>query len=289
MSRWVAYCGQASGREFELTAEKKRNGKSHGFIVVDRCDFVKSYDFVEYLRAGMGIDIVFSVDFTGSNGPPSDPRSLLFYHPCQPNSDVRAMLAVSYVVQEYDRDRRFPAFGFGAVEPFTNGTSHFFPLSGKPANAYLNGMQAVVDTYASLLPPLQFSGPTNFAPTIRAMTAGERQARGVYTILLILTDGAITDMQDTIDAVVAADDASLSIVIIGVGYADFSSMAQLDGDGGVLVDRSRWPARRDLVQFVPFCAFEGKDPARLAAAVLEELPSQVEMWGRIVQAIPGFC
>ncbi|KAG5474692.1 hypothetical protein LSCM4_03867 [Leishmania orientalis] len=279
----------SSGREFELTAEKKGKRKSYGFIVVDRCDYVKSYDFVEYLQAGMEINIAFSIDFTGSNGPPSDPRSLHFYHPYQPNSYVRAMLAVSNVVQEYDRDRRFPAFGFGAVAPFTNGTSHFFPLSGNPANAYLNGMQAVVDTYARLLPALQFSGPTNFAPTIRAMTAGARQARGVYTILLILTDGAITDMQDTIDAIVAADDAPLSIVIIGIGYADFSSMVQLDGDGGVLVDRSRRPARRDLVQFVPFNAFEGKDPARLAAAVLLEIPSQVEMWARIVQAIPGRC
>ncbi|KAG5499854.1 hypothetical protein GH5_03990 [Leishmania sp. Ghana 2012 LV757] len=278
----------SSGREFELTAEKKGKRKSYGFIVVDRCDYVKSYDFVEYLQAGMEINIAFSIDFTGSNGPPSDPRSLHFYHPCQPNSYVRAMLAVSNVVQEYDRDRRFPAFGFGAVAPFTNGTSHFFPLSGNPVNAYLNGMQAVVDTYARLLPALQFSGPTNFAPTIRAMTAGARQARGVYTILLILTDGAITDMQDTIDAIVAADDAPLSIVIIGIGYADFSSMVQLDGDGGVLVDRSRRPARRDLVQFVPFNAFEGKDPARLAAAVLEEVPSQVEMWGRITGVTPFY-
>ncbi|KAG5474361.1 hypothetical protein LSCM1_03141 [Leishmania martiniquensis] len=279
----------SAGKEFELTAEKKGKRRSYGFIAVDRCDYVKTHDFLEYLQGGMEINIAFSIDFTGSNGPPSDPRSLHFYHPYQPNNYLRAMLAVSNVVQEYDKDRRFPAFGFGAVAPFTNGTSHFFPLSGNPANAYLDGMQAVVDTYARLLPALQFSGPTYFAPTIRAMTAGARQARGVYTILLILTDGAITDMQETIDAIVAADDAPLSIVIIGIGYADFSSMVQLDGDGGALVDRSGRPARRDLVQFVPFSAFEGKDPARLAAAVLEEVPTQLEMWGRIVQAIPGRC
>nr|CAJ2476277.1 unnamed protein product [Leishmania braziliensis] len=277
----------AGGKEFELTLEKKGKRKSYGFIAVDRCDYVKSYSFLEYVQAGMSINIAFSIDFTGSNGAPSDPRSLHFCSPYHPSSYVRAMLAVSNVVQEYDSDRMFPVYGFGAVAPFTNGTSHFFPLSGNPANAYLNGMQAVVDTYARLLPMLQFSGPTNFAPTIRTIATGARQARGVYTILLILTDGAITDMQDTIDAIVAADDVPLSIVIIGIGHADFSSMEQLDGDGSVLRDRSKRPARRDLVQFVPFNSFEGKDPARLAAAVLMEVPKQMEAWGRIVQATPG--
>ncbi|KAL7709252.1 copine i-like protein [Lotmaria passim] len=277
----------AGGKEFELTMNKKGKTKSYGFIAIDRCDYVRSFSFPEYLQGGLQLNIAFSIDFTSSNGPPNDPRSLHFYDPQRPNNYIRAMLAVSDVVQEYDSDRMFPAYGFGAIAPFTNGTSHFFPLSGNPANAYLNGMQAVVDTYARLLPMLRFSGPTNFTPTIRTITEGARQARGVYTILLILTDGAITDMQDTIDAIVDADDAPLSIVIIGVGNADFSSMEQLDGDGGVLRDRSRRCSRRDVVQFVPFNQFEGRDPATLAAAVLKEVPLQVEMWGRIVQTNPG--
>jgi hypothetical protein len=38
-----------------------------------------------------------------------------------------------------------------------------------------------------------------------------------YSILLILTDGLITDMQKTIDTIVAASDKPLSIIIVGVG------------------------------------------------------------------------
>jgi copine 1/2/3 len=279
----------AGGKEFELTMNKKGKTKSYGFVAIDRCDYVRSFSFPEYLQGGLQLNIAFSIDFTGSNGPPNDPRSLHFYDPQRPNNYIRAMLAVSSVVQEYDSDRMFPAYGFGAIAPFTNGTSHFFPLNGNPANAYLNGMQAVVDTYAALLPTLRFSGPTNFAPTILTMTEGSRQARGVYTILLILTDGAITDMQDTIDAIVAADDAPLSIVIIGIGNADFTSMEQLDGDGGMLRDRRGRVSRRDLVQFVPFNQFEGKDMSVLSAAVLQEIPRQVEKWGRTVQVNPGAC
>lgn len=41
-------------------------------------------------------------------------------------------------------------------------------------------------------------------------------------MLLILTDGQINDMQNTVDAIVAASDLPMSIIIVGVGAADFS-------------------------------------------------------------------
>lgn len=71
--------------------------------------------------------------------------------------------------------------------------------------------------------------------------------------MLILTDGAIMDMQETIDAIVAASGLPLSIVIVGVGLADFSSMQQLDADEAPLFSQSlRVYQTRDIVQFVPF-------------------------------------
>jgi hypothetical protein len=42
-----------------------------------------------------------------------------------------------------------------------------------------------------------------------------------YNIMLILTDGAIMDLEKTIDQVVRSSDLPVSIVIIGVGTADF--------------------------------------------------------------------
>jgi hypothetical protein len=38
---------------------------------------------------------------------------------------------------------------------------------------------------------------------------------------LILTDGIINDMQKTIDEIVRGSDLPLSIIIVGVGEADF--------------------------------------------------------------------
>ena len=45
-----------------------------------------------------------------------------------------------------------------------------------------------------------------------------------YFILLVLTDGEISDMQATKDQIVKACDLPISILIIGVGNDDFTQM-----------------------------------------------------------------
>lgn len=69
-----------------------------------------------------------------------------------------------------------------------------------------------------------------------------------------------------------ASDLPCSVIIIGVGNADFSMMEQLDGDNERLSYNGK-AAKRDIVQFVRFneCAQKGN----LAEQVLKELPDQV--------------
>ena len=85
-----------------------------------------------------------------------------------------------------------------------------------------------------------------------------------YTTCLILTDGCIHDMQETISKIVYASTLPLSIIIVGIGNADFSAMEQLDGDDVVLRDQMGNPVRRDIVQFVPFSGFRGRPVEALA-------------------------
>lgn len=42
-----------------------------------------------------------------------------------------------------------------------------------------------------------------------------------YLILLIITDGIINDMEKTIDQIVRGSSLPVSIIIVGVGDADF--------------------------------------------------------------------
>lgn len=58
-------------------------------------------------------------------------------------------------------------------------------------------------------------------------------------------------MDNTIDLLVKGSDLPVSIIIVGVGDANFDNMTKLDGDGGLYDSKGR-KSPRDLVQFVPF-------------------------------------
>lgn len=48
----------------------------------------------------------------------------------------------------------------------------------------------------------------------------------------------------------------MSVIIVGVGNADFTDMQILDGDDGILRSPKGEPVLRDIVQFVPFKDFK---------------------------------
>ena len=96
-----------------------------------------------------------------------------------------------------------------------------------------------------------------------------------YQILLIITDGIINDMEKTIDEIVRGADLPLSIVIVGVGDADFDSMDILDADDEPLYSKKyKKYMSRDIVQFVPFREFRN-DAYKLAKETLQEIPGQL--------------
>lgn len=79
-------------------------------------------------------------------------------------------------------------------------------------------------------------------------------------MLLIITDGVITDMDLTRIAIVEASRLPMSIIIVGVGGADFSAMEFLDSDDKLLTSPRGDVASRDIVQFVPFRDFQVRRP-----------------------------
>jgi len=79
----------------------------------------------------------------------------------------------------------------------------------------------------------------------------KQNGSNTYQTLLILTDGEIHDMDQTIDKIIQGANLPLSIIIVGVGSANFDNMEKLDGDNG-LYGSNGMKAQRDIVQFVPF-------------------------------------
>jgi hypothetical protein len=58
-------------------------------------------------------------------------------------------------------------------------------------------------------------------------------------VLLILTDGEIHDMSQTKNLIVSGALLPISVIIVGVGQADFGNMEILDGDNGLTDDQGR--------------------------------------------------
>jgi hypothetical protein len=58
-------------------------------------------------------------------------------------------------------------------------------------------------------------------------------------------------MEQTVDLIVNDCNLPLSIIIVGVGNAEFTNMVRLDGDNGLYNSQGK-KAARDIVQFVPF-------------------------------------
>uniref|UniRef100_A0A3B5L281 Copine 3 n=1 Tax=Xiphophorus couchianus TaxID=32473 RepID=A0A3B5L281_9TELE len=237
----------------------------------------KEYSFLDYVMGGCQINFTIAIDFTGSNGDPMSPQSLHYISPDGYNEYLQAIWAVGNVVIDYNSTKMFPVFGFGAEIPPSWQVSHEFPINFNPANPFCAGIEGVVQAYRQCLPQVKLWGPTNFSPIINHVACFARQAlqqNAQYFVLLILTDGVITDMDQTRAAIVAASRLPMSIIIVGVGGADFGAMEFLDSDDKLLLSPTGEAAARDIVQFVPFRHFHGNSLA-LAQSVLAELPDQV--------------
>jgi hypothetical protein len=169
----------------------------------------------------------------------------------------------------------FPVYGFGAQ--IGDEVSHCFPLTFDPENPNVSGLHGILQVYKHALVQIGLSGPTLFSPVIAAATEAALESFNggqTYTILLILTDGCMSDQRETTEALVAASDAPLSIIIIGIGNADFTSMVYLDGDEEPIKTPKGEKCKRDIVQFVPFSKYQHQ-PGQLAIEVLAEVPKQV--------------
>ena len=248
---------------------KKRES---GNFKVNVLDFVNGQSF-EIKVNKVNFKIISAIDFTNSNGDPNDPRSLHYIYGREPNQYERAINSCGNILSYYDYDQLYPCFGFGAK---IEGKGHRLFNLNFQSNPNIKYIDGITQAYHGALNYVQLFGPTLFGPIIKAViNLIKNECNNLkYQILLILTDGKIDDIDDTIDQLVEASFLPLSVIIVGIGKADFSNMVLLDADENPLIDSKGVKAVRDLVQFVPFLKFES-NPQKLANEVLAEIPRQI--------------
>jgi hypothetical protein len=161
-------------------------------------------------------------------------------------------------------------FGFGAK--YGGVVRHCFQCGSA---AEVKGVAGVLEAYRQVFSSgLVMSGPTVFtevietaaARAVSSQEAAHQHGRQAYTILLILTDGSVSDVHATAACLDRVSGSPMSVVIVGVGNADFSEMEFLDDSSA--------PDKRDIAQFVQFNK-HSRNSVALTSETLHEIPDQL--------------
>ena len=242
--------------------------------IINNSYIYKNPSFLDFIKNGVRIKLSIGIDYTESNLVPSDPNSL-HYLGENMNDYEQAIQACGMICAYYDYNQQFPVYGFGA---FINGrpqANMCFNINFKD-NPEIYTINNVLNEYRNSFNFIRLAGPTNFSPLIQNVVDKIKRENNPiqYHILLILTDGIINDLQQTIDILVEGSFLPLSVIIIGIGEDDFHEMVVLDGDKNPITSSKGVVRKRDLVQFVKFNKFKN-NPTKLAEEVLEEVPKQL--------------
>ncbi|CAB9526804.1 Copine-6 [Seminavis robusta] len=231
-------------------------------------------EFVDYLSGGCQISLAVAIDFTASNGDPRQEGTPHYFHPPESkewNDYEKAIFAVGSILAKYDSDQKFPVWGFGAK--YNNIVRHCFQCGSE---VEVEGVQGIMDAYRGVFrTPLTMSYPTKFTEVIQTAASYARHEQEVsqeenklsYTILLILTAGNIENVKETKQQLIEASSDPLSVVIVGIGEADFKGMAFLDEHDAAVEEG------RDITKFVRFNDYKSFNA--LTEAVLDEIPDQL--------------
>eukprot|EP00164_Ancoracysta_twista_P000835 GFYU01001103.1.p1 GENE.GFYU01001103.1~~GFYU01001103.1.p1 ORF type:complete len:312 (+),score=61.09 GFYU01001103.1:107-937(+) len=211
-------------------------------------------------------NLIIGVDYTKSNEWTGEQsfggRCLHQLLPEKQNPYEQVISIISRTLGVLDEDQLVPVFGFGDVRTTDKRVFPFFP--DRPCY----GLDEILSRYREITPNIQLSGPTSFAPLIKEAINVVQATGGQYHILLIIADGQVTKVEETVSAIVEASVYALSIVMIGVGDGPWDMMMEFD---------DKLPQRCfDNFQFVEMNAhWAGQHPdSNFAINALMEIPDQ---------------
>ncbi|KAL4333722.1 hypothetical protein GQ457_07G001010 [Hibiscus cannabinus] len=250
-----------------VSADTKEVEHDDHLLEPERPDF--SLDQVTDVLANAGLrssNLIVGIDFTMSNewtGKRSFDRKSLHHIGNGSNPYEQALSMIGDILASLgeDEDNPIPCYGFGDGMYFPKYNINL--LKCRDANNYYymlvptasthdqdvfsfyfdgrfcNGLQQVLSRYREIVPLVQLSGPTSFAPIIEMALTVVEQSGGQYHVLVILTDGQATKHVDTqcgqlstqqkksAEAIVQASKLPLSIIFVGVGDEPWDMMKEL--------------------------------------------------------------
>lgn len=171
-------------------------------------------------------DLILGVDFTASNEWQGR-RS--FNHHClhavllrgyNPYQQVIKILGAT--LEPFSDDGCVHAYGFGDQ---STRNRNVFPFTGDP-NQPCTGFHDALKRYTSIAKTIVLAGPTCFAPILRKSIELVRE-KNRYHILIIISDGQMTNEDETVRSIIEASKYPLSIIMVGVGDGPWDIMEEV--------------------------------------------------------------
>jgi len=185
--------------------------------------------FSNYIDSGWLLDFMIAIDFTSSNGDPRIPGTLHYQATDSFNDYEECIQSIGGVLGLYSQSCII--WGFGAK--FDSITRHLFQLGS--TTTYHGSVDGVLEAYRSIFQSdLIMSGPTLFDQVIQAAAVRANKSKIDsalrYSVLLILTDGMSEDFGETRRKLDVYRFLPLSVLFVGLGRSDFSTLRQLTSE-----------------------------------------------------------
>eukprot|EP01094_Clydonella_sp_ATCC50884_P026912 TRINITY_DN7530_c0_g1_i1.p1 TRINITY_DN7530_c0_g1~~TRINITY_DN7530_c0_g1_i1.p1 ORF type:complete len:632 (+),score=109.72 TRINITY_DN7530_c0_g1_i1:135-2030(+) len=270
------------------------NGKFAGQLEQIFFEVVPQHGFLDFLCGGMDIDSMIAIDFTASNKPCTDPKSLHAVEQGIDNSYERAINAIGDVLKYHHKGQQPKVLGFGGAIAEERVTHCFdLPLKEVEESQGEDDGMSVIDIYRSSVPRIRFAGPSVLSHIIDCAVAqamGNDADQSIrYTVLVIITDGDICDARDVADLLVEASALPLSIIFVGVGQGPFPRLdcMGLKGKKGQMKSSTGLEVERDFTHFFRLSQDERTlSLPVLANKILNVLPDHIMSYARKENVVP---
>lgn len=144
-----------------------KNNTVLGQINVEANKIVR-HTFLNYIYAGTEVSLIVGIDFSKSNKDPSESESLHRLSQSEDNDYVHALKSIVGILQYYDHDNKFPAYGFGAkLPPSHRSVSQCFALNGNFFSPEVFGIEEILKVYRETIGKVKFHGPQIFSEILQ--------------------------------------------------------------------------------------------------------------------------
>lgn len=215
----------------------------------------QSQNFLDYVYGGCEINLSVAIDFSASNQADM--------HRAEDQSNNKYLQVIKSAVtimQYYNSTKKIAAYGFGAKVVPAHETCNSFALTGDIFNPEVDGITGLIQAYQKSLEQVQSDRPCHMSGMIdtvmkRAEGSHVNGTNQKYQVLMILTNGEVEDIRETINSSVRSNLQPMSIIVVVLNRDNYSQIKALESSAEAPLYSKDLNDFADNVQIVEFDDF----------------------------------